>query len=64
MGNSESVGWIVVECACRILGISTATGKIYMKTNKRIIATIDLWHVYQLLLQYGYDLVPWIEDAQ
>ncbi|XP_070834156.1 transmembrane protein 72 [Chaetodon trifascialis] len=25
MGNSESVWWIVVECACRILGVSTAT---------------------------------------
>ncbi|XP_071377475.1 transmembrane protein 72 [Centroberyx affinis] len=25
MGNSERVWWIVVECACRILGISTAT---------------------------------------
>nr|XP_046258888.1 transmembrane protein 72 isoform X2 [Scatophagus argus] len=26
MGNSESVWWIVVACACRILGVSTATG--------------------------------------
>ncbi|KAG7512262.1 hypothetical protein JOB18_024910 [Solea senegalensis] len=25
MGNLESVWWIVVECACRILGVSTAT---------------------------------------
>ncbi|XP_036978632.1 transmembrane protein 72 [Acanthopagrus latus] len=25
MGNSESVWWVVVECACRILGVSTAT---------------------------------------
>ncbi|XP_078129803.1 transmembrane protein 72 [Sander vitreus] len=25
MGNSESIWWIVVECTCRILGISTAT---------------------------------------
>ncbi|XP_059214776.1 transmembrane protein 72 [Centropristis striata] len=25
MGNSESVWWIVVECACRIFGVSTAT---------------------------------------
>ncbi|KAK2824245.1 hypothetical protein Q5P01_021420 [Channa striata] len=25
MGNSESGWWIVVECACRILGVSTAT---------------------------------------
>ncbi|XP_061601438.1 transmembrane protein 72 [Cololabis saira] len=25
MGNSERVWWIVVECACRILGVSTAT---------------------------------------
>ncbi|XP_069000161.1 transmembrane protein 72 isoform X1 [Embiotoca jacksoni] len=25
MGNSESIWWIVVECACRILGVSTAT---------------------------------------
>ncbi|KAI9535269.1 hypothetical protein NQZ68_002823 [Dissostichus eleginoides] len=25
MGNLESVWWIVIECACRILGVSTAT---------------------------------------
>ncbi|KAK2921920.1 transmembrane protein 72 isoform X2 [Channa argus] len=25
MGNFENVWWIVVECACRILGVSTAT---------------------------------------
>lgn len=25
--SSESIWWIVVECACRILGVSTATGK-------------------------------------
>ncbi|KAA8583846.1 hypothetical protein FQN60_015054, partial [Etheostoma spectabile] len=25
MGNSESIWWIVVECTCRILGVSTAT---------------------------------------
>ncbi|XP_040906202.1 transmembrane protein 72 [Toxotes jaculatrix] len=25
MGNSESMWWVVVECACRILGVSTAT---------------------------------------
>ncbi|KAI3363157.1 hypothetical protein L3Q82_011807, partial [Scortum barcoo] len=25
MGNSVSIWWIVVECACRILGVSTAT---------------------------------------
>lgn len=27
MGNSESMWWILVESACRILGVSTAIGK-------------------------------------
>lgn len=28
MGNWESVWWTAVQCACRILGVSTATGKV------------------------------------
>lgn len=28
MGKQENVCWNIVECACRILGVSTATGKL------------------------------------
>lgn len=40
MGKHENI-WNIVECTCRILGVSTATGKImyiyYMK--KKVIYT-------------------------
>lgn len=54
-GSSESIWWIVVECACRILGVSTATGKKQplgknkQKTHKQNIKVqLSITHMYDV----------------
>lgn len=45
-GSSESIWWIVVECACRILGVSTATGKIQPLEKLNIKEQLNIIHLY------------------
>lgn len=45
-GSSESIWWIVVECACRILGVSTATGKIQPLEKLNIKVQLNIIHMY------------------
>lgn len=54
-GSSESIWWIVVECACRILGVSTATGKKQpLEKNKQtthkqnIKVQLSITHMYDV----------------